>query len=266
MKIEKRTIGPAEAKKLLEKNNINRPLSDRFVNSYYQQMLAGEWLETGDTIKIAGDGTLLDGQHRLNAVIKYGKPRVFQVATGVDPNSFLVLDTGKARSAADVATIQGYGHATTVTAAAKAILLFKSGYFTQDSNAQKRIEASNTKVMEFLVTNPELEEICVHISGTYAKFRVLSKTQLVMLYYLFSKIHQEMCDTFFERFSTGVNLQEHSPIHILRDRLLRDLLNKTHLKGRDKLALTIMAWNAYRENKRVQQLMLQKNYKFPKPV
>lgn len=267
VKIEKRTIGPAEAKKLLEKNNINRPLSEKYVNFYYQQMVAGEWLETGDTLKIAGDNTLLDGQHRLSAVIKYGKPMTFQVATGVDPNSFLVLDTGKARSAADVAAIQGYGYATTLTAAAKAILLFKTGYYTQDSNSNKSIQASNTKVMEFLATTPELLEICVYITSIYNRFRTLSKTSMVMLYYLFAEKNHEMCEQFFEQYSTGINLHETSPVRILRDRLMREYqTTKNRMSGRDKLALTIMAWNAFREKKRIQQLTLQKDYKFPKPV
>jgi hypothetical protein len=266
VKIEKRTIGPVEAKKLLEKNNINRKLTEERILYYYQQMISGEWIEdTGDTIKIGPDGVLFDGQHRLHAVIKYGKPLHFQVATGVDSNSFLVLDTGKVRSAADVASIQGYSHAGTVTAAAKAILLFKSGHYSQDS--KRGIQASNTKIMEFLAVTPELTEMCTYVTSIYNRFRVLSKTNMTMLYYLFSERHQEMCDEFFEKYSTGIDLSESSPIRILRDRLMREYqMTKNRMSGRDKLALTIYAWNAFREKKRVQQLTLQKDYKFPKPI
>lgn len=63
-------ITPELARQLLSNNKINRKIKPTIVERYAEQMEAGEWKFTGDTIKVDGEGMLLDGQHRLLAIIK----------------------------------------------------------------------------------------------------------------------------------------------------------------------------------------------------
>lgn len=67
------TVTPEMAAKLLEHNKWNRPLNDLHVHRIKNQILKGKWQFNGDTIKVSADGDVLDGQHRLWAVISQGK-------------------------------------------------------------------------------------------------------------------------------------------------------------------------------------------------
>lgn len=100
-KVEIKIITPEYAERLLEKNTSNRNLRRDHVNNLARDMSEGAWRLNNDAICIANDGTLLNGQHRLNAIIKAGKPIKMLVAEGFSPDSYKVLDGGAKRSVAD---------------------------------------------------------------------------------------------------------------------------------------------------------------------
>lgn len=67
---EVETITPELAADLLSRNMKNRPVSQQRVRKYMAAMVAGKWLLNGEAIKISIDGRLIDGQHRLKAIIQ----------------------------------------------------------------------------------------------------------------------------------------------------------------------------------------------------
>lgn len=74
--IEQVQMTPGLAKKMLASNADNqRNLRMSKVEQYVRDMLAGHWPITGETIKVATDGALIDGQHRLTAVLHAAKFR-----------------------------------------------------------------------------------------------------------------------------------------------------------------------------------------------
>ena len=99
-------VTPRLAKEILEKNIYNRKISKSTVNLYAQQMEQGKWKSgTLEYVKIATDGSVLDGQHRLLAIIQSDTCQQLHVAYNMDKSLFDVLDTGKARNSADVFSI-----------------------------------------------------------------------------------------------------------------------------------------------------------------
>ena len=100
-KVEIKIITPEFAEKLLEKNTSNRNLRRDHVATLARDMIEGAWRLNNDAICIANDGALLNGQHRLNAIIKAGKPIKMLVAEGFAPETYKVLDGGAKRSVAD---------------------------------------------------------------------------------------------------------------------------------------------------------------------
>jgi hypothetical protein len=96
------TITPGDASLLLSANEGNRKIRDHRVAQYAAIMRAGGWMLTGDAIVIDRDGNLINGQHRLMAVIESGRPCPFVVLRGADPASYSVMDTGSPRSAVDL--------------------------------------------------------------------------------------------------------------------------------------------------------------------
>lgn len=264
--VQVETISPEIAKKWLEKGGTNRRLTESNVNFLYNQMRTGNWFLSGDTIKFGEDGTLLDGQHRLTAIVKYAKPIETFVARGLKPEVFQVLDTGKSRSAADALSATGYKYSTNLAAISRNILLFQQGHYTA-SGGNKRLKASNKDVLDFVRSHEEIQEICAFVQNhIYQNFRFITLAHLGTIYYILSRKNQTKADEFFGKYANGIDLSETNPIRHLRERLIKDKVNKLKLTGRDKIALVIYTWNNFILNKRVSQLTLPKNYEMPKPV
>lgn len=101
-------ITPELANELLKLNmENNRGIATATVNKYAREMGEGQWL-ISDPIKFSVGGELVDGQHRLNAVIKSGLPQTFVIILGYPKESAEVLDQGKKRNARDIACIRGH--------------------------------------------------------------------------------------------------------------------------------------------------------------
>lgn len=100
-------VTPEIAAHWLASNTSNRPLRKSLVRDYAAQMKGGEWLVTHQQIAFTGNltspGRLIDGQHRLSAVILSGASVRMAVAFGVDEKTFMVTDRGATRSAGDCA-------------------------------------------------------------------------------------------------------------------------------------------------------------------
>ena len=101
MKTEIMTITPDLAQKFLASNNENRPIKKWWVTALSGAMRRGEWKLSHQGIAIGQDGRLLDGQHRLLAVVSCGIPVLMSVTTGVDCDSFISMDVGVKRTVSD---------------------------------------------------------------------------------------------------------------------------------------------------------------------
>src|SRR5690606_15046145 len=64
-----------------------------------------------DPIRISSTGEIIDGQHRLNAIIKSGVPQDFIVYRNVPDDARYTFDQGKSRTAADAMKIHGVKNA-----------------------------------------------------------------------------------------------------------------------------------------------------------
>lgn len=115
-------VTPGMAKDWLEKNTRNRPFDVRRVRSLADAMLAGRFLHTHQGIAFDVNGVLLDGQHRLKAIVLAGVSCRMAVTWGVDPSAVEVIDIGRARSAGQTLAIQGIPRANVVAAITRSAL------------------------------------------------------------------------------------------------------------------------------------------------
>jgi hypothetical protein len=260
---KKELITTEKAKQYLDNMGTNRKPTRRNILFLLNEMKTGNWRETGDGIKFDSDGKLMDGQHRLLALIQYGKALEFLVIRGLKKSSFEVLDTGKSRTASDILSIQGYKNTNNMAAAIKWVELLQ----TKSVSAKQKEFFSNSRIKKFADANPDLEEIIswAHVD-IYRQFRFMPASFVGALYYVVQKKNQSKADSFFEKYANGIGLKPDSPILALRDRLIKDSDRKSKLSIQDKAALFIMAWNHYITNKPVTNLMLAKNYQFPYPL
>ena len=109
MKIETKAVmvTPEMAKKWLKFNVQNRNIRDRHVENLADDMAHGRWEDTHQGIAFYDDGTLADGQHRLEAIVKSGKTIKFLVTNNLSKNSSLVIDQTVKRMAHDAIRISG---------------------------------------------------------------------------------------------------------------------------------------------------------------
>ena len=96
------TITPRIASSYLELNHRNRPLRKTHIRSLAFDMINGDWQVTHQGIAFDTNGTLIDGQHRLYAIIEAGVPIKMLVTRGCSASSFSILDRGANRSPSDI--------------------------------------------------------------------------------------------------------------------------------------------------------------------
>ena len=99
------TVTPDVAQEWLLNNTSNRPLRKSHVAALALSITRGEWIISHQGIAFSTRGILLDGQHRLKAIIQAGIPVQMMVTTGVDENAYKVLDCGVKRTLSDLARL-----------------------------------------------------------------------------------------------------------------------------------------------------------------
>lgn len=121
------TVTPETAMELIGANYKNqRNVKDTNVSKLAQVMKRGEWNPyVGDLVRMTRDGILVDGQHRMLAVIESGVTCRFLFAGNFDLSDFPHIDTGVSRSAAD--SLGSTPNATKCAATLKAVAALKDG-------------------------------------------------------------------------------------------------------------------------------------------
>jgi hypothetical protein len=104
-------VTPELAFQWLEGNTHNRPISQAKVDHFVRLMRAGLWQLSSQGIAFDTSGLLIDGQHRLWAVIEAGVTVRMHVSFNASPKTRWVLDTSPGRSNQDVLNLTGeVGH------------------------------------------------------------------------------------------------------------------------------------------------------------
>lgn len=101
-------IGPACATKYIESMEGNRTVRQTRVDYYAGQMKAGLWRPTHQGIAFDSDEHMIDGQHRMWAIIESGATVRIMVTRGVNPEDVVAVDNGLARDYGDIAHYAGW--------------------------------------------------------------------------------------------------------------------------------------------------------------
>jgi hypothetical protein len=118
-------VSPTKAKKWLKKNHENRPLRENQVSRYAKLMEESEWITSPDAIAFDTEGRLINGQHRLEAVVESGQTiEDALVVWGLPKDAFKIADVGAKRTAADVLHIEGFKHPQEMGAIMKLVALW----------------------------------------------------------------------------------------------------------------------------------------------
>lgn len=249
MKIEVKRIGKAEAENMLSANSANRALSNANVAVIASEMSSGRFKETGDSIKISNEGVLLDGQHRLAAIVKSNTIHNMLVVSELPSDVFDVLDIGKKRNSKDVLSISGVKNSGQVSGIIKVILSYEQealnaggGYYNQFKTPSIVLNRYNS--------NPDyFDALGTSAAKYYFRSNLLTTQEYGLLLHILSKISRDNAEEFFDKLSTGVALSQNDPIYLLRERLLKYKTSKLKVSLSLKIGLVFKAWNAFRRGR-----------------
>jgi len=149
------TITPALAAAYLERNTGNRPKKERHIAQIADAMKRGQWMLTHEAIAFSKSGRLIDGQHRLCAVVKSNATVQMHVARECEESTFAVIGDGARRKAADVLSTMGESHSVKLAGMIRCALEgMDRGTYVTKSDVRKLIESKHGTIARELVTVP----------------------------------------------------------------------------------------------------------------
>lgn len=212
------TITPDVAKEMLGVNTNNRNVSRTQVELFARTMAQKAWKMNGEAIKFSNTGRLLDGQHRLLACVESGVPFRTLVIRGLPEDTQETMDAGKSRTMANVLELKGRNNAKQLSTVARSIYL--SEQLGVEAACVNNMSPTRNELLTFIESTPQLEDTLRQASTFYTKSNHLMSTSMAaLLYWTFNEIDGEACERFFDMLASGANLDEGSPILVLRNTL-----------------------------------------------
>jgi len=237
-------IGPEEAKGLLQaaSGRNYRRLSQRLVNVYASEMARGLWKSNGESLKFNGDGTLIDGQHRLNAVIQAGRSVEFLCVYEVETDAS--IDTGRRRTFGDELRHRNYPNYSAIAGVVKIVLHYEQGYANR--NHLNQSYGVQTLVERFLQEEQRFVDVGTCIAGGGArKYVPPSSLGLIGIKGCDGMPSDNEAYQMYQAVIADGSIAE-SPMFLLRERMIREKLTPNRMLS-DKIAraLAVKAWNAF---------------------
>lgn len=255
------TITPDMAREWLERNTRNRTPRWALVDALARDMADGKWVLNGETIKIATDGAIIDGQHRLSAIIKADVPVQSFVIRGLPMEAQDTVDTGTARRLGDQLKLRGEKDANILGSVTRWAFLWEQG---QRGKTGGQFRCTHSEALAFFEAHPELRDAAIFASHSRGQFSLIRVSVYGMAWWLFTRISKERADEFLHQVTKGENIGAGHPAHTLRARLLSSSRLDERLTEFEQLALLVIAWNASRDARSISRLQLPKGGLTPK--
>lgn len=255
------TITPSLAAEYLKNNKNNRPIRNGHVKFLADQMRNGQWVLNGAPIIFVGRA-LIDGQHRLSAIIKSGRPvsvLVVRMPLSVQARHvFDTIDQNVVRDGKDVLAIRGEVNCSTLATILREL-------HSYDKGIEQRCRYSNRQILEFLETYPDARESAFFASTNNKKSgsALMTRGQWGFFHYVLSRIDKDDALDFLTKLLIGADISVGHPVHTLRNHLFKLQINfkeSTSLGMRSpKLReLVFQTWNAYRNGARMLKFQVKK--------
>lgn len=231
-------ITPAMAEKMLGKNVKNRNIRKGAVAAYARDMARDEWRLTGEAIKFDTDGNLIDGQHRLLAVIESGVTCDMLVITGLPGDAQHYLDAGARRGVGDQLALVGERNPNLLAAVIRRVVLWDNGTpFNQTTVTFSEHEAA-------LEAEPTMR-MSVDIASKCQRFIPVQGSVFGFVHHLCARIDSEAANHFFVE-QVANSMDPSGPARALFQRFNRASISGQRLNEVEQTGYLMQAWNAWR--------------------
>ncbi len=236
------TITPEMADAWLRYNTHNRSIRPTYVDQLAHAMSSGQWELNGQSISFSTNPTVLvDGQHRLCAVVKSGVTIQSVVVRGIDLQAQRTIDVGPGRTFADVLTWAGESSTTVLASALAALHRYRTGGWARNTASRPTFD----DMLQLLADHPVIRQSVRKAEALrHGIGRSPSGPNAATHYVMWEQSHID-ADVFFDRLATGADLSATDPIYMLRRILISEATAQKRMTTRHRMALTIKAWNAW---------------------
>jgi hypothetical protein len=255
------------AKTWLRYNTHNRNFSERTCAGYVRDILAEDWPFTGDPIRWSEDWTLLDGQHRLEAIARTDIAQNMMVVTGLGEHTQRYMDGGRKRTAQDQLAIDKIANYGTVASIARMMILWNPKGLWDNANGCQIVgnkrPTTVPEILSFVHENP-----AIHRAASEAirvqRLHIGTKASAVgAAYFRASTLDYEnsVFETaqFFHKLGTGEDLSKGNPILAFRRSVERARTGDRSAGGNAQVPLLfkiIRTWNAVRAGELLEKMAL----------
>jgi hypothetical protein len=269
-------MGPVFARELLAANRFyeegsdhagrcNRKFKPYLAERYCDEMLAGNWVLIHAGIALDTNGDLLDGQHRLAALVLAGevKPDIevpLAITYDLEPEVALKIDVGKPKTLADILSMNGVIDVNHMGALCRLIAFYRQStrFIENDAetvpafhpNGFKGFRPEADEVLKMVERDQSLRQ---RVADGRLLHKVVGVTPASFVWWVL--IHEGWPDAQVEDFMLavrdGAGLDTDDPRYAVRE----TLLNRRGRRGvnRDSIetaALLIKAWKMHLRGQR----------------
>lgn len=244
-------VTPDMARGWLATQANNRRVTPGRVSQFARDILAGNWMLNGETIVFDENGRLLDGQHRLHAVIEAGIPVRMAVARNVPAAAMATLDQGRPRGLGDVLQIDSQKNANLLAAIVRWV------YKYEHTAMQSQGPISHSELLVTLERHPKILDSVQMMTSLP---RIGAPAPIGFVHYWGARTTSAAkADEFAHSLAHGSDMGGNGlpaghPIFLLRERLLRERLGKSKLPAIEVCALSIIAWKYFIADRRLRHL------------
>jgi hypothetical protein len=275
LKVSWVNITPELATELLEKNYTqNRKIKPKVVDNYTEQLNLGLWKESSaESIKISSSGMLIDGQHRLSAVVQSGVTVAMLVVENIPDDAISAIDDGSKRTLSDSILISGLENKNfnqKIIAATIIGLEVIQKSFIQDrriKSIKKNRNSSVTSTLEFAKRLTNLynivDDFMINFNTNSIKKFIPLGASSIPIYYVFSQVDKEFTDNFFKTIQTGIphdELGANSPSFIVYNAIIGYKLRGIPLSLGDYFEMFVWAMNKTKMNSKVKSVYRKKDF------
>lgn len=237
------TVSPTDAAAWLSCNQNNRPVRKNHVMFLAREIVEGNWQVNGQAIVIADDEQVLDGQHRLMAIIEAGKAIQTLVVYGITPEAFRTIDTGAVRTGADALTMHFHEVPQVLIKAISTAVQWCEKLERGVLHGSGRMKLSNTDVIDYVKKHQSLIQCAETMQGYPSEARPLSLGMGVALFEMFARKHAEQAEKFMRALYTGEELTRTDPEYLLRAAFIRDVERVSKFPLAIRMRMVIKGWN-----------------------
>lgn len=261
IKVEIRDMTPEWATEILEQHNKRldegkfrqRVINDSTVIMYAGDMKNGRWMLNGQGISFDEDGNLIDGQHRIAAVIRAGVTVPMLVMTGLPKSNGGIIktidtfDIGKRRLLANQLKIDGFEYYSEIAAGSRCLLMLAIG------GLKRQFAPTQGIAIAKLMRNNLMEVMCVLKANNAPKYKwsgsILGPIALL------GTADKDTAILFATEFNEMANLGKTSPVLQFEKFLQRP----TYIKGGTDYQLHVVgglscALRAYSEGRKLDMI------------